>query len=109
VENYWKKTIVLLIAVFFIAGLGIFLLSFPSARSVFVETIKHVAIPVVVDPNADIAEQKPLALIRQAPVIFSESSGEISDLAVLPERDLYGYVYEKHPTEPPKPQAPVTF
>jgi hypothetical protein len=61
VENYWKKTIVLLIAVFFIAGLGIFLLSFPSARSVFVETIKHVAIPVVVDPNADIAEQKPLA------------------------------------------------
>lgn len=55
------------------------------------------------------AEQKPLALIRQAPVIFSESSGEISDLAVLPERDLYGYVYEKHPTEPPKPQAPVTF
>ncbi|MCC7357810.1 coenzyme F420-0:L-glutamate ligase [Candidatus Uhrbacteria bacterium] len=55
------------------------------------------------------AEQKPLALIQQAPVVFSKTSGEITDLSVLPEHDLYGYVYAKHPTEPPKPQVPATF
>lgn len=50
------------------------------------------------------AEQKPLALIREAPVAFSHSSGEISQLAVLPEQDLYAYVYAAHPIQPPRHQ-----
>jgi hypothetical protein len=61
VQTYWRKAVVLIVAVVIIAGVGIFLLSFPSARSVFVNTIKHVTVPVVVDPNADIEMQKPLA------------------------------------------------
>jgi len=41
------------------------------------------------------SEQKPIALIRNAPVNFKETSGTISDLSVLPQDDLYAPLYQK--------------
>lgn len=55
------------------------------------------------------AEQKPISIIREAPVKFNETSGTISEISVLPQDDLYAYLYATHPIESPKPQAPVAF
>lgn len=54
------------------------------------------------------AEQKPLAIIRHAPVCFNEVSGGISEISVLPQDDLYAYLYAAHPIRSPRPQAPGT-